>query len=108
MPTLCQGSYGAKCKVTEPSNIPHSNSVAIFQATDAVSVPCIVFEACQDLEQQLQLINPLSGGNYLSTTVYNPFVNILGSHLRNSCTRCSCRWQEKMLAGVGSKPMPSK
>lgn len=84
-----RGAIEQNISITEPASIRHSNSVAIPQAADAVGVPRIEFEPCEDLEQQLQLINPLLGGDYFSTDVYNLFVNVLGSHLRNGCTRCS-------------------
>ena len=84
-----RGAIEQNVSITEPANIRSSQSVSIPDASDAVSIPCIQFEACQDLEQQLQLINPLSGGDYFSTDIYLLLVNTVGSHLSSGCSRCS-------------------
>ena len=59
------------------------------QASGEVEVPRVLFGACQELEKQLDLINPLLSGDYFSTDIYLLFVNTVGYHLRSGCTRCS-------------------
>ena len=89
--TPCQlfvrGAIDQSMNITEPASV--RRTVNTPQASNAVGVPRVQFEACQDLEHQLRLINPLSGGDYFSTHIYNLVANTVGSHVSSGCSRCS-------------------
>ena len=82
-----RGALEQNTSITDPINTQHT--VHTRQAADTVDVSCNHFQPCASLELQLQLINPLFGGDYFSTEAYLLLINTVGAHLSSGCSTCS-------------------
>ena len=83
-----RGAIDQTVSITEPHNVHQSRADLLPGPNDTVSIPRIQFQPCQNLEQQLMLIDPLASTDFVSSDAYYLAINTVGTHLMHGCTTC--------------------
>lgn len=65
-----------------------SDTTIIPDSNEVVSVPCVTFKPCRQLEQQLRLVDPLAPSNDCGCDIYYLLINIIGHHISSGCVSC--------------------